>query len=180
MAAKKTKTIFGNYFSVSVQRLVPGTDLTDRVSATDGSIEGEIFMAGMIHNSEGSPEFIAYAGGKAIYEGAELDEAGEAAIAACGKTVALSDNETNELMQIFCIQDDADYDLDSDAWTYEIGNGGDISLEGDYDNALIVNVSPFYEVAVELTGDFGDVVYDEERGGSDGCAEHHEFCGALK
>ena len=76
MAAKKTKTIFGNYFSVSVQRLVPGTDLTDRVSATDGSIEGEIFMAGMIHNSEGSPEFIAYAGGKAIYEGAELDEAG--------------------------------------------------------------------------------------------------------
>jgi hypothetical protein len=70
MAAKKT--ISGNYFSVSVQRLVPGTDLDDRVSATDGSIEGESFTAGMIHNSEGSPEFIAYAGGKAIYEGAEL------------------------------------------------------------------------------------------------------------
>jgi hypothetical protein len=74
-AKQKTKTISGNYFAVSVQRLVPGTDLTGRVCATDGSIEGPIFTAGMIHNSAGSPEFIAYAGGKAIYEGPELEEA---------------------------------------------------------------------------------------------------------
>ena len=112
---------------------------------------------------------------------ASRNRAGEAAIAAFGKTVALSDKETNELIQVFCIQDDADYDLDFDAWKYEIGNGGDIFLEGDCDNALVVNVEPFYEVAVELKGDSGDVIYDEEHpAGNGGFAEHHEFCGALK
>ena len=66
------------------------------------------------------------------------------------------------------MQDDADYDLDEDYWTFTVGNIGEVVADVRFNNGLLINLTPFHDTTINEAGECDD----------DDASEDHEFCGA--
>ena len=70
------------------------------------------------------------------------------------------------------IQDDADYQLDEDFWTYSLGEGGELLLNEKFVGGIVVNVDPYYSCIIKLEGAYPEVDFNA-------VSDEHEFCGVL-
>jgi hypothetical protein len=164
----------GNLFCIFVQRIPQDQDYGEYLAASNGSIDGPLFSVAIAHTTkDDEPYFYAYRDQKVIEESDDLGEIGDLVMEHLKKFDKFSKDEEADLLQIICIQDDADYDLDSDAWLYSVGNGGEVLEGGDksFDRGLVVNVMPIYDTPISESGEYDPDVQP---------ADHHEFCGIRR
>jgi hypothetical protein len=163
----------GNLYLMYVQRIPEGYDYDEPIGASNGSIDGPLFSVAIAHTTkDGSPYFYAFRGKRRIEESDDLDELGRRVTEHLKAFITLSKTEEEDLLQIVCIQEDANYTLDSKKWLCNFG--GDEIYQGDdsFDKGLVVNVMPVYDTPITDQGD-----YDPE---SAEPADKYEFCGLRR
>ena len=162
----------GNLYCIAVQRIPAGCDYDDYLAANNGSIDGPVFSVAVAHvTKDDEPYYVAFCQSK-IIESDDLDQIGDLVMQHLKEFSQLTKTEEQDLQQIFCIQEDADYDLDREKWLYYIGNSGEISGGDDsFDGGLIVNVMPVYNTPITEQGSYDSDVQP---------ADEHEFCGLRR
>lgn len=167
----------GNLFKITITRIPEGQEFDEPLSAVNGNVDAPVFAVGIIHafkdGEDGDRHYIAYSNNKIISECEDLDEMVDDLRMAASNQIDLDEKELSQLGSIFAIQEDADYDLDEDIWSFSLGDGGEVRLSEDFAGAILVNVTPLYSTEITLEGTYG--VADD-----DSCCEDHEFCGAMR
>lgn len=155
-------------------RIPSDQNFDEPLSAINGAVAGELFCVGMIHTSNQDGVFyIATSDGKILAEGNDLEAVAARVLQEAKVKLSLSAAEMEELQYVLLVQDDAEYDIDEEKWKFSIGSGGELALSDEFKGALIVNVTPFYNTEIKVTGAWGEA-------DDDACSEDHEFCGALR
>jgi len=168
------ETIDGNLYKITIMRIPADQNFDDPLSAVNGYVEAPDFAVGIIHTEKDDESwFIAFSEGNLVAEGDDLEDVANNALVLAKKKLELTNKEVSELLQIFSIQDDADYALDEVLWKYTLGNCGEVTLDENFVGGIIVNVTPYYSATISLDGKWGEASDDDD------CEENHEFCGAL-
>jgi len=160
----------GNLYKLTAMRIPAGQNYDDPISAVNGNVEGEKFHVSIVHTEKDDDSYYyVFKDGAVIIEGTDLDDVGNKVIDKIQEKLSVTDDDAlNDLGQIVCMQDDADYDLDEDYWTFTVGNIGEVVADDRFNNGLLINLTPFYDTTINEAGECDD----------DDASEDHEFCGA--